>query len=373
MVTPWYPYPGNDLYGIFVTHFAKRLSEHHKITVVALIEQADIKEWSLIRKQISPNFEEIVQLIPRAANPVNRVLRRKKASRRLIDSTIPSLRSFDLVHFHVLSPLHYCFVSEAIKMRIPYVVTEHWTIYARGLFQKLNSISRLRMKKMAMHASAVMPVSTFLQKSMVNCGIRANYVVVPNMVPEIANSGHSKYDEPTLLGVGDLVDGVKNFSGMIRTLRELHDRERKFHLHIVGHGPDRQKLEELTGELNLSEFVRFIGELPHEKVLKEMQRCHIYLMTSPLETFSISTLEALKCGTAIVTTDCGGIHEYFEDLGGIIVNPFDTEQFATAVISISDHPEWYRQEALRNAFGPKCTPIVVIEKLNEVYDNAVRK
>jgi L-malate glycosyltransferase len=373
IITPWYPFEGNRQFGIFVRHFAERLSQQHTVTVVALLEQAEVSEDTLILSRVSPNFEEIVQLIPKASNPIFRALKRKKAARQLMDTTLPSLKSFDLIHFHVLSPLHYNFVKEAIKMEVPYVVTEHWTIYARGLFSKLNPISQLRIKKMAKRAAVVMPVSYFLQKSMEAVGVRANFVVVPNMVPEVVPVNFSKHTEVTLLAVGDLVDGVKNFSGMIQSLKVLHNRGRKYHLNLIGHGPDRKELEDLCLALNLNNFVHFLGELPHHKVFEEMQRSHVYLMASPLETFSISTLEALKCGTPAVTTDCGGIYEYFEDLGGMIVSPFDPENFAKAVVAIVDHPEWYRAEALRNAFGPKCTPDKVIAQLNEVYAKALEQ
>jgi glycosyltransferase involved in cell wall biosynthesis len=373
IITPWYPFEGNRQFGVFVRHFAERLSEQHTVTVVALIEQTEVREETLIRTRVSPHFEEFIQLIPKATNPVFRVLKRKKAARQLMDISLPSLKSFDLIHFHVLSPLHYCFVSEAIKMKVPYVVTEHWTIYARGLFKKLNPISQLRIKKMAKRAVVVMPVSSFLQRSMEAVGVRANYVVVPNMVPEVEHGNFPKHERVTLLAVGDLVDGVKNFSGMIQTLKVLHDSGRKFYLNLIGHGPDSKSLDDLCSTLNLSAYVHFLGELPHHKVLEEMQRSHVYLMASPLETFSISTLEALKCGTPVVTTDCGGIHEYFEDLGGVIVHPFDIEKYAEAVISIIDHPEWYRAEALRAAFGPKCTPEKVIAQLNGVYAKVLDK
>lgn len=373
IITPWYPFEGNRQFGIFVRHFAEELSQQHTVTVVALIEQAEVREETLIRARGSAHFEEIIQLIPKATNPVFRALKRKKAARQLMDTTLPSLKSFDLIHFHVLSPLHYCFVSEALKMKVPYVVTEHWTIYARGLFKKLNPISQLRIKKMAKRAAAVMPVSSFLQKSMEAVGVRANFVVVPNMVPEVEYGNFLKHKEITLLAVGDLVDGVKNFSGMIQTLKVLHDNERKYFLNLIGHGPDRKILEDLCLALNLNNFVHFLGELPHHQVLEEIQRSHVYLMASPLETFSISTLEALKCGTPAVTTDCGGIYEYFEDLGGMLVSPFDPENFAKAVVAIVDHPEWYRAEALRNAFGPKCTPDKVIAQLNEVYAKALEQ
>ena len=373
IVTPWYPFEGNGQFGIFVRHFAEELSQQHTVSVVALIEQTEIGEETLNRTRISSSFEEIVLLIPKASNPIFRALNRKKAATQLMSTTLPSLKSFDLIHFHVLSPLHYCFVSEALKMKVPYVVTEHWTIYARGLFKKLNPISQLRIKKMAKRAAAVMPVSSFLQKSMEAVGVRANYAVVPNMVPEVAHENFPKHKEITLLAVGDLVNGVKNFSGMIQTLKTLHDSGLKYQLNIIGTGPDRKILDNLCSVMNLSTYVQFLGELPHHKVLEEMQRCHVYLMASPLETFSISTLEALKCGTAVVTTDCGGIHEYFEDLGGVVVQPFDPEKFADAVISIVDHHEWYRAEALRAAFGPKCTPEKVIAQLNGVYTKVLDK
>jgi glycosyltransferase involved in cell wall biosynthesis len=80
-------------------------------------------------------------------------------------------------------------------------------------------------------------------------------------------------------------------------LRRVPDAE----LTIVGGGPERESLERLTQELDLTASIRFLGELPErEQVLAEIAEATLLLQPSVREGQSTVVLEALLLGTPVL-------------------------------------------------------------------------
>jgi N-acetyl-alpha-D-glucosaminyl L-malate synthase BshA len=76
---------------------------------------------------------------------------------------------------------------------------------------------------------------------------------------------------------------------------------------LVGDGPDQAQCRERVSELGLADRVRFLGE---RDVLPELlASADVFLLASESESFGLSALEAMSCGTAVVATDAGGVRE----------------------------------------------------------------
>lgn len=110
--------------------------------------------------------------------------------------------------------------------------------------------------------------------------------------------------------IGSLVD-KKGHDLAIETIRELLNRNVKIHLHILGDGPNKNKLESLICELNVQNNITMHGLVDHpENFLKN---CKLYLHTANHEPFGLVIVEAMACGLPVVCTDGKGnrdlIHE----------------------------------------------------------------
>ena len=58
----------------------------------------------------------------------------------------------------------------------------------------------------------------------------------------------------------------------------------------------------------------------------------LFVYTSYFEAFGLPPLEAMACGTAVVTTDCGGIRDYVRSGENcLLVPPSDIEQLSSAI------------------------------------------
>lgn len=89
----------------------------------------------------------------------------------------------------------------------------------------------------------------------------------------------------------------------IRTLIEafsLYKGEEK--LVIAGDGPDREMLENLCIEKNLNDKVIFLGMIDNPFPL--MKNSQAFILSSKVEGFGLVLVEALYCGTKVISSDC---------------------------------------------------------------------
>ena len=127
-------------------------------------------------------------------------------------------------------------------------------------------------------------------------GLNSNYFVPPKKKP-------SK-DTIDLLFVGRL-EKVKNLSYLIKGFCEALKENKKIFLHIVGEGRERNSLEKLTEQLNISDFIKFHGVLYKENLLKIYQDSDVFLITSEHESFCMVVTEAMACGLPVIGTKVG--------------------------------------------------------------------
>lgn len=74
-------------------------------------------------------------------------------------------------------------------------------------------------------------------------------------------------------------------------------------LRIAGDGPERQKLESLASELDITEHVKFLGELSHTATLALMRECGVFLATSDRnEGWGATVSEAMSMGCCVVAS-----------------------------------------------------------------------
>ncbi len=127
-------------------------------------------------------------------------------------------------------------------------------------------------------------------------------------------------------GVGEPVDdGVLKFCYVgrlshekspqlaVETVAELHRRGHRVRLDLYGTGPDQAELEAAAGQAPVY-FHGFVSG--REEVAKRFAAADISLSVCPAETFGLAVLEALACGTPVVTSNRGGAHELVDKSSG---------------------------------------------------------
>lgn len=119
-----------------------------------------------------------------------------------------------------------------------------------------------------------------------------------------------KKDVPLLEVIGRLSQ-EKGVDRLIRVCSRLKKERYSFELLILGEGEEREKLERIIEENDLSECVKLLGFISNP--YPYMRMADILVCPSRYEGLSTVVTEGLILGKAIVTTQCSGMKELLGD------------------------------------------------------------
>lgn len=125
-----------------------------------------------------------------------------------------------------------------------------------------------------------------------------------------------------------------------------------YKLRFYGDGPDEDKMKRYAEELGISGSVIFCGR--SSKVLEDISRSEIFVLSSDYEGIPNSLLEAMSLGLPCVSTDCspGGARMLINDgENGLIVPRGDAPALASAICRMIED----RNSAI--AMGKRATEV----------------
>jgi glycosyltransferase involved in cell wall biosynthesis len=144
-------------------------------------------------------------------------------------------------------------------------------------------------------------------------------------------------DDAVVCGyVGRLVR-IKHVDLLIRAFAEVHGRQPRARLLVVGDGECRVDLERLVGDLNLAGRVRFVGW--QTNLIDVYGAMDVVALTSRNEGTPVALIEAAAAGKAIVATRVGGVPDVVEtERTGLLVPDDDLGAFASALVRLIVDP-----------------------------------
>jgi glycosyltransferase involved in cell wall biosynthesis len=96
----------------------------------------------------------------------------------------------------------------------------------------------------------------------------------------------------------------KNIDMLIKAIGVVAKKNPKVSLLILGNGPEKKRLVELTRRLKLTRNVHFVERMEAASdVYAHMKSAKVFCLPTRREGFSIVTLEALSCNTPVITLD----------------------------------------------------------------------
>lgn len=165
-----------------------------------------------------------------------------------------------------------------------------------------------------------------------------NPVVSPSLVAKSgAVPSHPWFSQPgipVVLAAGRLTP-LKGFSTLIEAFAQLR-RTRQLRLIILGEGELREALQEQARRLGIAEDVALPGFDPNP--FAAMRGARVFVLSSRYEGLPGVLIQAMACGTRVVSTDCpGGAREVLEDgRWGSLVPVDDARGLAAAVAAALD-------------------------------------
>ena len=144
-------------------------------------------------------------------------------------------------------------------------------------------------------------------------------------------------DEKLLLFVGR-IDPLKGIDNLIRTMPLL---KKYWNLKLVVVGGDEnsraelEKLKKLSSEINIRDSVDFRGLVKQEQLPYFYSAADVCVVPSYYESFGLVPLEALACGTPVVTTDVGDLKNIIKTgETGYIVADNSPDKLAGGIFSL---------------------------------------
>lgn len=156
----------------------------------------------------------------------------------------------------------------------------------------------------------------------------------------VDTSGLKNIEQPIVLAVGRLTK-QKGFQTLVQSFAKVR-KQRSVTLVILGEGELRSQLEELVRQLDLTDDVAFPGFV--ENPYGWMRASSLFVLSSAWEGFGNVLVEAMACGTPVISTDCpSGPAEILENgKWGRLVPVGDVDALAQAIVATLDastHPD----------------------------------
>ncbi|MDN5319802.1 MAG: hypothetical protein PWP49_222 [Thermococcaceae archaeon] len=261
---------------------------------------------------------------------------------------------FKIVHAHFTWPSGYATHILKRTHKIPFVVTTH------GLHDtRMNFLLKNGAMEVWKSADAIINVSRKCVKLLMRVGIPEDKLYyIPNGVdtslfyPQetalIRKELNIPIDKKILISVGNLVE-KKGFEYLIRAMKIiLHARDDVL-LYIIGEGPLRKRLENITRELKLEEHVFLVGPKPHRDIPLWINAGDLFVLPSLVENFGVVNIEALACGKPVISTINGGSEEVItSEEYGLLCPPRDPECLAEKIL-MALNKEWDREKIRKYA------------------------
>ncbi len=342
-ITTWYPNELDPQLGIFIQ---KHICEGHSFAqnvVIAVIASEELREPKLRLKE-TKGVKEIIGYYPvRKGKRWSNFKNYNHILTKIFQHFLTLDFKPDFVHCHV--------ADKSLKMakkffgNTPTLLTEHWSGYLDGRYASLSNRKKKERLKLTNGCYQVTCVSEHLKDALITSGITAPITVIPNII-----SNHSvkevQNDNLKFIVVADLVDKVKNISGIIEAYITFQRSNTEISLTIIGDGQDRKILRTLARN---NPDISFEGRYNNEEVLKALPQYDCLIVNSRFETFSMITAEALLSGVPVIATKCGGPEQFIEHgKNGYLINKDDNQELLKHLTLFKENRQSFRPEKIHN-------------------------
>jgi glycosyltransferase involved in cell wall biosynthesis len=195
---------------------------------------------------------------------------------------------------------------------------------------------------------------------------------VPNSVPAPGiepTDGSAKW----VVAAGRLAP-VKRYDLLIKAFDLVRDERPDWRLRIYGNGKQKDKLRRLIDELGLYNHVLLMG--PANPIEPEWAKGSIAAVTSSMESFGMTIVEAMRCGLPVVSTDCPhGPGEIIDDgVDGRLVQVGNVKAIAGGLLELINDDTLRRQmagAALKDS--ERFDPARIAERYESIFSGLVSR
>ncbi|MEO0215160.1 MAG: glycosyltransferase family 4 protein [candidate division WOR-3 bacterium] len=278
--------------------------------------------------------------------------------------------NYDVVHVHWPFPL--AVPSLPFKMRGIPVVHSYYTAEIK-LIENLGPLGKF-LRLLSHTADVKTAISTYVKDLL---GYE-DVIIIPYAAALDIREFHppkEKPEKPVILFVGRLVER-KGVRYLIEATKILRGKGVNASLHIVGDGPLRKELEELSKGLGLEDVVLFKGKIGSQELINEYENSNIFVLPSIIDSrgdtegLGVVLIEALTFGLPVIASRVGGIPDIIIDKEtGLLVNEKDPVSLASAIEYLLLNWEEAKKMVImgQRRIKDKFSPEIIADKILEIY------
>ncbi len=181
---------------------------------------------------------------------------------------------------------------------------------------------------------------------------------------------HLNRKDFVLIFVGRVAE-EKNIPFLIHVVDHLKKEIPTIKLFIIGDGPDKEKYQKLTQDMDCEEQVIFTGKVPWDKIPAYYQLGNLFITASKTETQGLTVIEGMAASLPVVCMDDVAFHTMvFEDLNGKFFK--DEESCEKVILELYNNKE-LRENLAKQAViqAEHCSTEQYADNILIVYKRAI--
>ena len=381
IIPAWYPQDEQDITAIFFRQQAQALAQRgHEVTVLH-IEPLSVtwvlrKPWhnkrvwqdgkvrTIYHKVIIPIPGKLADMQDKHISNLYYDIIRKQ----ILADEKEGLGKPDILHAHVSHSCAYYCLKVADKLKLPLVVTEH---YSGLLLGTATEREYWRVKETIEKSDSFIFVGSNFQKTICGkLGIEKDTCVIPNMVEGSLFKEDVKNEKQqtkfTFL-VACHMKKHKSVNLVIQAFHEAFAKDDNIRLVVAGEGEELQAHRKLVVELGEESRIQFYGKYSREESKAIFSSANAFVLTSQVEPFGIVYIEAMASGLPCIGTKGQGADDIIDETNGLLVPHGDVEELAIAMKKLYENKEMYDSEMIRECCAKKFSENTICQMLEKVY------
>ncbi len=259
--------------------------------------------------------------------------------------------------------MHFTSNTASVNIKCPFILTLHDIIYLEKLYSKGSSYQivghfyhRWNVPKMASKAEYILTVSEFekvqIQKELgikytklkaVYSAYNQNFRMIKDdaALERVRVKYKLPYDFIFFLGNKAI---NKNMKRSLEAYAEYVD-ETLTPIKLVIAESSESDIMQLLSKINRKDIFKHIllmSYVPHSEIPFIYNLATLFLYPSLRESFGIPIVEAMACGTPVITSNTSAMPEVTED-AAMLVNPFDVESITQAIKKVLNNQKLYNR------------------------------
>lgn len=255
----------------------------------------------------------------------------------------------DIVHVHLYNRASAYGRIAALLAKVPVIVaTEHSLVTNRSCRE------RIAFRLLARHTDRIIANSVATRDyssssqhvnpdkyAVIYNGVEPSDFDVHETKPELREALSFAGYGQLVISVGRLVE-VKGHRHLLEAVPLVLKQHPATGFLIVGDGPLEQDLKDQAQRLGIGRNIIFLGA--RSDVPKLLKAAELYVLSSLMEGFGLTIVEAMMSGLPVVATKVGGVPEIADEgRASILVPPRDPQSLAAAISRLLTDDERRRQ------------------------------